>query len=182
MEVLIMDLIKKETEYNTYEIKITDEQNELLISMVPNGDLYMALSNGETLNEGFLNDYRWIDITKQNNEIYKAFDNLYYGLLNNRETNSSVFDEDDNIVWVSDDGIERLEDALIITQYEDYYHLLFVRNNEYDENYCKRKSSKKIVIRFSGSGSRYKESISSFMALYQELCNIKDVCLRRTKN
>ncbi len=174
-----MELKKTKTEYDTYDIRLSNGDNNLELSISPNGDLYMALGNNEELNEGYFNDYRWIDIPKEDYLVYNAFNNLY----NSVKDNLDLIDEDDNIVWTSDDGIEDMEDTMIIMQFPEYYHLLFIRNNSYGvECSYKHKSSKKIVIRFCTSGSRHKESISSFMNMYQELSCIKeDLVLKRSK-
>ena len=177
-----MELTKTKTEYDTYDIRLSNEDSELQISVALNGDLYMSLSNGETLNKGYFNDYRWIDITKDDFSVYNAFNNLYNDILDSKD-NTDIVDEDDNIVWTSDDGIEDEEDTMVIMQYPDSYHLIFIRNNNCGEECSyKHKSSKKIVIRFCSSGSRYKKCVSSFMNMYKELCDIKeDLVLKKIK-
>lgn len=173
----VMKCIKTLNDYNTYDIKLIEEKenapdNELSIQKSCNGDLYMSITNKVAL-DPLINEYRWIDIKKDDIDIYNIFDKLHNDILEKSELNKDILDEDNNIIWISDEGTKETEDRFIIFKYDDYYRLLFFRNNKHEEDCYRRKNSRSIVIRFSASGSRYKEFISSFMTMYRELIDIE---------
>ena len=168
-----MTIEKTINEFYTYNIKLIDQEKELLIYFAGNGDLYMSITNGERLEE-YANDYRFVDITKEDEELYQIFDNLYNSIKtkSNGEDNN-IISKNETISWISDEGKEEVEDSLNIFKYEDYYKLLFFRNNLHGEYPVRRKNSRKIDIRFSTSGSRYKDFVSYFIRMYDELQKIE---------
>jgi hypothetical protein len=172
-----MKLIRTLNNFNYYDIKLVEEKddekdNHLLIYLSYNEDLYMSISNNERLDSDE-DGYRWIDINKDDTDIYNIFDRLYNSVLEKSKLNKDILDEDNNIVWTSDEGRKEVEDSLIIFRYDDFYRLLFHRNNKHKEKCSRRKSSRSIDIRFSTSGSRYKEFVSSFLTMYRELNEIE---------
>ena len=169
----VMKIVKVLNEFNNYDIKLSEETSnrELSIMLIGNGDLYMSITNGYKLKEN-TDDQRWIRIKKQDTDIYNAFDNLYNS-IKEKDADKNIIDKNGNIIWVSDEGKEVIEDSMMIIKFRDYYSLIFYRNNKYDESCDKRKRSRNIDIRFSASDSRYKEYVSCFMNLYQELKSIE---------
>lgn len=167
-----MEITKIKNDFNTQNIKLKEDNTELTVFLSGNGDLYMSITNGERLEKMF-NDYRWIDIRQEDEDIYNVFDNLYENIIEKNVIENNIVDEDGNIIWTSDNGIKEQEDNIIIFKYDDYYRLEFVRNNMHDAYETKRKPSRRIEIRFAISGSRYKEYIGCFLNMYKELGNIE---------
>ena len=169
-----MKYIKTKNEHDTYDIELIDKDKKLSITLANDGDLYMSITNEKGLTS-YANDYRFIDIEKYNNEeIYNAFDNLYNDIILKSETiENDIVDNYKSITWFSDGEEKDLEDALIIYKKEDYYRLIFFRNNINENNYIKIKDSKSINIRFSTRESKNKEFLSSFINMYNELKDIE---------
>lgn len=169
-----MKIFKTVNAFNFCDIKLKEDEKELLISLSGNGDLYMSMTEGRRLSKTF-NDYIMFDINKKDEDIYNVFNNLYYGIMEkNGIHKTDLVDKDNNITWVSDEGRLEDEDSLTIIKYNDNYRLLFLRNNDNNRYDTRRKSSRKVDIRFSTSGSRYKDYTSFFMVLYSELHNIEE--------
>ena len=169
-----MKIFKTVNEFNFCDIKLKEDEKELLIYLAGNGDLYMSMTEGRRLSKMF-DDYIMFDIKKTDEDIYKVFDSLFTGVMEkNKVHETDLIDEHNNIVWVSDEGRLEDEDSLSIIKHHDYYRLLFLRNNSHDRYDTRRKSSRKVDIRFSNSGSRYKDYTSFFMVLYTELHNIQE--------
>ena len=161
-----MKIEKIKNDFNTYDIKLIDKEKELKIFFAQNYDLYMSASNGKRLNDTD-DDFISIDVCKRDEELYSIFDLFYKSIILKNENAIEKLENRKNIVWTSDDGVREAEDSIIIFKYDDYYKLLFFRNNRYDPAInARRKSSRNIDIRFSTSGSRNKEFISCFLDLY----------------
>ena len=75
-----MKILKTVNEFNYCDIKLKEDEKELLISLSGNGDLYMSMTEGRRLSKTF-NDYVMLDINKKDEDIYNVFDNLYYGIM-----------------------------------------------------------------------------------------------------
>ena len=94
-------------EQNLYDIRLTDEEQKgksLNILYGGNGDLYWLLrSNNE--NE---TSYENFSITKEDYDIYKLFDDLYYDIVNTQVFKPSIasIDEEDEL---TEEDIEELE-------------------------------------------------------------------------
>ena len=124
-----MKIIKTVNEFNYCDIKLKEDEKELLILLSNNGDLYMSMTEGRRLSKVF-NDYVMFDISKKDEDIYSVFDNLYYGIMERNENyRTDLVDKDNNIIWVSDEGRLEDEDSLTIIKSNDHYRLLFLRNN-----------------------------------------------------
>ncbi|MBQ9019175.1 MAG: hypothetical protein IJ097_02550 [Bacilli bacterium] len=160
-----MKFNKTKNEHNAYDVKLIEGEKELLITLDNNRDLYMSITNNKDLDKKY-NDYRSIYIRKEDDDIYDSFDLLYKCLMYTTPKDNKLINEKENsIIWVSDDGIEEEQDYIVITRYKDYYRLLFVRNNMYDNH----KQNKNIVIKFATSSSRYNECSSYFVDMYHTL-------------
>ena len=166
-----MKITKVENDLVTY-IELKEDLNKLTI-YPSNNDLYMSITDGRRL-EKYSDDFRFMDICKRDDDIYNAFNNLYNGImLKSKGTNTNLIGEDNSIVWISDGEKEESEDILMIFKQEDFYRLLFVRNNNHKERLKKRKSSQSIDIKFSTTDSRYKDFVGYFINVYNELQNIE---------
>ena len=142
-----MEITKTRDELGSNIVVLTEDTKKLTMYMAGNGDLYMEMTDGIRLNKD-LNDWRYLDIFK----------------------NPKLQDINNSIVWVSDDGLEKEEDRLIINDYGEIYRLSFIRNNPIEKT--KRKPSRSIVIRFATSGSRYSDSVPSVIDMYHKLIEI----------
>lgn len=169
-----MKLHKAVNEFNFCDIKLIEEEKELLIYLAGNNDLYMSMTEGRRLSR-LDDDTIVFDITKRDEEIYSVFDKLYNGIMDKSKIHETdIVDRYNNIEWISDEGREDEEDSLSIIKHNDYYRLLFIRNNQNNRFDTRRKSSRYIAIRFSTSGSRYKDYVGFFTTLYSELHNIQE--------
>lgn len=169
-----MKIYKTVNEFNYCDIKLKEDEKELSIFLAGNGDLYMSMTEKRRLGKMF-NDYIMFDIKKTDEDIYNVFDILYKSIMEkNEKYKTELIDKYNNIEWVSDEGRIDDEDSLTIIKHNNYYRLIFLRNNENNRHDTRRKNSREVVIRFSSSGSRYKDYVGYFMVLYSELHNIEE--------
>lgn len=186
----MLKIKKVMNEYNIYDIKIINDEQEFNIVFGGNGDLYFFTNKINFQDEHQVVNF---EITKENYELYSLFDILYHKIINcdiykideydlDRCTKEELeekqiwYDEwnqelrdhppynlihDGVISWCHDE--QRLEEANVLNIYkeEDRYRLEFIlRNTEF---------SPFIDIRFRNSGSRYEPFNMPFMELYQSL-------------
>ncbi len=163
-----MTIEKRLNGFNRYDIKLTNDSKELTIRYAGNDDLYLLAGNGQRLkqDEDFFIAFYFL---KEDETLYPIIDKLYKNI--NIIGNRDLIKPDGSIVWISDDGIEEFEDKLVLAKREEYYRLLFHRNNKMDPT--KRKSSRNIVVRISNSGNRYKDTANLFMDMYKDLEEIE---------
>ena len=176
---------KYENDMKSCNFEFVDDEKTLKIMFAPNLDLYMSLSNGQTLPND-ANVSLFFDITKENYEIFSLFDSLYKDIITGNvfpdsDLSTSDFtksyeysilvDQDSNINWISDDGPIDVEDIVTISKYDDdTYRLIFRRNDKpMDFGF---KSPRNIVVRFRNSGSRYNPFNCVFMRMFHKLQNI----------
>ena len=166
---------------NCYDYCLIDGNKEIYIFFAGTLDLYMLACIDKLLppNENITIDF---DITKENYDLYLAFDKLYNRIVNSQAySNPEIYlvgkneydrlvDENKNIVWISDNGPADIEDRLVISQEEDSYKLSFIRNDKpMDFGF---KSNSGIGIRFRNDGSRYNPFNCMFLELYENLQKI----------
>ena len=176
-----MEIQKVKNSERCYDIWIKKDNKQLKIMYCGNLDLYFSMSDGEMIPYK-QSVSKYFDITKENYQIYSAFDTLYNNIIAGKPFGKDsdntkyidrfqyykLVDEDKNITWVSDDGPEDIEDKVTISKLdEDTYRLLFNRN-ELDLS-DGIKSSTSISVRFRNSGSRYSPFNCAFMLMFQEL-------------
>lgn len=182
-----MEIQKVKNTEGSYDIWLKKDNKELKIMFAGNQDLYISLSNGDFIPQR-QNTSMYFDITKENYEIFSAFDKLYNNIINgnifDKDMHSkyrldylksydyhNIVDKEKNINWISDDGPEELEDRITISKSdEDTYRLTFFRNDK--ELDCGFKSNTSIFVRFRTSGSRYGFFYCPFMIMFQELQNL----------
>lgn len=181
-----MEIQKVKNDENSYDIWLKKDGKELKIMYGGTLDLYLSVSNGDFIseNENTIIDF---DITKENYQIFKAFDELYkniiagkpfgneatyeYGNYRDRWEYHLLVDKDKKITWISDDGPKELEDKFIFNKVDDdTYRFTFVRNNKPID--CGIKSSTSIFVRIRNSGSTYSPYNCAFMLMFQKLQNL----------
>ena len=178
--------IKREKNFsNVYDYTFSKDNSNLKISYGGNYDLYLALSDGEIVPEDE-NVVKTFNITKEDGQLYNAFDELYQNIINGNpfgEGNDSsgynyrdryeyqrLVDENGNIVWVSDDGPEDRVDRLVFSKEDDAYKLSFYRvDKELDSGF---KNPLGISVRICNSGSRYDPFNCAFMLMYEKIQEI----------
>lgn len=167
---------------NGYDIILKKDGKTLSIIFARVLDLYMILQDGKKIqrNESKTIDF---DIDIDDGEVYTLFDNLYTDIINgnimgDKPKNIKSIDNDliyrynllvdknNNINWVSDDGILEEEDMMRMSKNENSYRLSFIRNSK--RRSYGFKDPYGINIRFSNSGSRYSPFNIVFMRMYQE--------------
>lgn len=161
-----MKIAKEKNVFDTYTVKLKDEQKELAI-YIDKQDLYMAITDGTKL-EKWYDDCRWMDITKENKDALNIISNLYEELDKKKELTY----DDNGLLFISDDGNIETEDRVIVQNYGELYRLFFIRKNT-EEN-KKHKPSRSIVVKFATSGSRCPASIIDFVKMYQDLREIAE--------
>ena len=185
-----MEIIKYMNYLNCYYYKFKKNNKILNIFYAGNLDLYMSLRD-ENINNYDNNLELYFDITKENYQIYELFEQLYNYIIEGNPFAEYLYDDNDifdnidykkiyfykdlvnenkNIIWISDNGPRDAEDKLIIKKEEDYYRLIFVRNDKPLD--CGYKSPFGISIRFRNSGSYYAPYNCVFMNLYNKLNEI----------
>ena len=180
-----MKIEKMKNSMDCYNFCLINGNKELKIIFLSNLDLYMIISNGEKISPDKCYDIDF-DITKEDKEIFSIFDSIYneivscnifvdkklnYKNLKDSNEYKHLVDNNLNIKWISDNGIDELEDSLTISRLEDKgYRLIFHRNNSHLD--CGFKSNINISIRFSNSGSRYRPFNIPFMKMYHKLLQI----------
>ena len=180
--------IKRDKNFsNVYDYTFKIDNSELKISYSGNLDLYITLSEGELVpdNENVVKTFY---ITKENDQLYNAFDELYNNIIDgnpfgekkrkkseydyrDRYEYQRLVDENNNIVWVSDDGPEDRVDRLIFSKEEDgTYKLSFHRTDiELNSGF---KNPFGISVRICNSGSKYDPFNCAFMLMYQKIQEI----------
>ncbi len=184
-----MEIKKIKNYMNCYDYLFIDNNKTLKIFYAGNLDLYMTLSDGNIIDyEKDLNLY--FDITKENYNVFELFDETYNYILEGKPFADYSYDEFDsfsnfnykntyqyqnlinnnNIVWISDNGPRDCEDKLIINKYDDFYRLNFIRNDKpldfgFKSPFC-------ISVRFRNSGSFYAPFNCVFMNMYNKLNNL----------
>jgi len=162
-----------------YDYELIEDNKKLKIIYAGNLDLYYILQFDDEIPYGEKAS-KTFDITKDNYELYKLFDELYNNIINGmiwedekRIKQSSIYkdlvDKNKNICWISDEGQRELEDSLTISKEKDKIHLSFERNNQEDYPF---KSAFSIGIRICNSGSRYDRFNIPFMRMFQKLQTI----------
>ena len=174
--------IKRKENYvteGTYDFEFINDDIQLYIFFCNNLDLYMTLKCDKILEEDKYVSLDF-DITKENYEIFEAFDILYnkivYESLN--ENNhfitkyyKKLVDDDKRIVWISDDGPFESQDRLVISRNDEYtYRLTFIRTDVATPHESKNPFG--ISIRFRNSGSQYDPFNFYFMDMYNRLQDI----------
>ena len=178
-----MEIKKIKNYMNCYDYLFIDNNKTLKIFYAGNLDLYMTLSDGNIIDyEKDLNLY--FDITKENYSVFELFDQAYNYILEGKPFADYSHDDynykntyqyqnlidNNNIVWISDNGPRDVEDKLIISKYDDFYRLNFIRNDKpldfgFKSPFC-------IGIRFRNSGSFYAPFNCTFMNMYNKLNNL----------
>ena len=177
-----MEIIKEQNKQfnDLYDFKLVEGNKILHIAYSGALDSYWMMEDGRLfgVRENAEIDF---EITKEDYEIYRLFENLYnevitgrpYGMgegfKNTREYNKLV-DENNNITWISDNGYIDFEDRVVISKEEDKIKLKFIRNDlvdtyEFKSNWC-------ISIRFRNDGSKYGYFHTSFQNLYNKIQDI----------
>lgn len=169
-----------------YDIKLIDGSKNLTIMYGGNGDLYWSLVNDdwEVFYEGITDHF---DITKENYEVYKAFESLLLNIkaISMREelTNyNKLYDAKKNeVTWISDELAKEVANEVTISKQSEVIRLSFKTKPQtfgYDRNYFEFGM---ISIRFRNSGSRYRPFNLIFMNLFNELQNLTVNDLGSTK-
>ncbi len=169
-----------------YDIKLIDGSKNLTIMYGGNGDLYWSLVNDdwEVFYEGITDHF---DITKENYEVYKAFEALLLNIkaISMREelTNyNKLYDAKKNeVTWISDELAKEVANEVTISKQSEVIRLSFKTKPQtfgYDRNYFQFGM---ISIRFRNSGSRYRPFNLIFMNLFNELQNLTVNDLGSTK-
>ena len=174
--------IKKKKNYVTegvYDFELINDGKSVQIIYSNNLDLYMILECDEILEE---NKYKSIDfdITKENYEVFEAFDILYnkivYEILKENDriitrNYNKLVDDDKRIVWISDDGPFESQDRLVISKKDEHtYRLTFIRTDVVTPHEYKNRFG--ISIRFRNSGSQYDPLNFYFMDMYNQLQDV----------
>ena len=172
-----------------YDITLREDNKELKIIYGCDLDLYLTLSDGRLIPENE-STKKYFDITKENYQVYCAFDKLYKNIIkgnplgeetsyiykNYRYSNEySKLVNNNNIVWLSDEDIEEKADSLTITKKdEDTYRLLFTRSKEpLAEG---KKSSFNISVKIGNISSRYNPFNNAFMNMFNDLQDVNTEC------
>lgn len=166
-EVSKMEIIKQKNAYDTYTVKLKEDNKELVMYLAGTDDFFMAITDGTKLAKWY-DDCRWMDIREENKEVLNIIGNLYEKLGKNKELTY----EDNGLVFISDYGLEESEDRVILQNYGDLYRLFFIRKNT-EEN-KQHKSARNIIVRFATSGSRNPISVTDFIGTYHELEEIAE--------
>ena len=177
-----MKIFKTVNEFNFCDIKLKEDEKELLISLSGNGDLYMSMTEGRRLSRTF-DDYIMFDITKKDYDIFSLFDTMYNNIIkckildiesiktNYRYQYNKLVDDNKNINWISDEDLEEIGDSFKLSKLNnDEYRLTFYRNGKIPS--FGFKSPTHISVRIRNSGSRYDPFNCAFMQMYNELQNI----------
>lgn len=185
-----MEIQKVKNSEKTYDLWLKNNNKELKIMFGGNLDLYLSLSNGDFISEN-KNTCIDFDITKENYQIYSAFDEMYNNIINgtpfgkktdydkmnsfiDRFEYHKLVDKNKDIIWVSDDGPEEVEDRFKFSKIdEDTYRLFFYRNDKEPE--IGFKSNTSIVVRVRNSGSRYGYFNCPFMIMFNKLQELDPV-------
>ena len=177
-----MEIIREKNKYydDTYDYILIQDNKKLYIDHPGVGDTYWLMSDGTRI--GYKEEKEiTFEITKENEEVYSLFEDLYMEVVNGRPSGMDedfkdtyeyhiLVDEDKNINWISDNGPEEGEDRVTISKQDDKIVLKFVRNdiiNKYEF-----KSSEYISVRFRNDGSRYGFFHTSFQNLYNRIQGI----------
>ena len=169
-----------------YDIKLIDGSKNLTIMYGGNGDLYWSLVNDdwEVFYEGITDHF---DITKENYEVYKAFESLLLNIkaisMREEPTNyNKLYDAKKNeVTWISDELAKEVANEVTISKQSEVIRLSFKTKPQtfgYDRNYFEFGM---ISIRFRNSGSRYHPFNLIFMNLFNELQNLTVNDLGSTK-
>lgn len=186
----MLKITKEKNKMNSYDFKITSEDNTLGIMFGGNGDLYFYVKKTIMNQKQIIN----FEITKGNYILYKLFESLYNQIINcdiyrldeyeleffdeqeaeekramNQEWNeelkqSSVYKnlvKDGVISWRHDDQIYEQANILNIHKEDEKYRLEFVEQTQ--------EWSPFLDVRFRNSGSRYSPFNMAFMDFYREL-------------
>ena len=165
-----MEISRTMNTEGSFDYSFKEGKKTLKILYGGNLDLYFTLGNGESIPDDAEASIDF-DITKENYEIYKLFDDLYNEVINGQAFDpedevddefehsfqetyqySLLVDEDKTIHWISDDGPQELEDSVKFYKVDD-------------DTYS-------IIVRFSNSGSSYEPFNCAFMRMYQKLQNV----------
>ena len=161
----------------TYDIKLIDGSKKLTIMYGGNGDLYWSLVNDDwkVFYEGITDHF---DITKENYEVYKAFESLLLNIkaisMREEPTNyNKLYDaKKSEVTWISDELAKEVANEVTISKHDEVIRLSFKTKPQtfgYDRNYFEFGM---ISIRFRNSGSRYHPFNLIFMNLFNELQNL----------
>lgn len=182
-----MKIQKEKNTENCYDFRFREDNKELKIQFAGNLDLYLSMSNGDFIPEKEETNM-YFYITKENYQLYSAFDELYDDIISRRpfgkdtkynydlsfsdeERYKMLVDNNKNITWISDEGPIATEDRITISKYdEDTYRLHFMRPDKKSPN--EYKSSTNIIVRISNSGSRYNPFNCAFMLMYNKIQSI----------
>ena len=186
LEVIHMQVKLVKNDNLIYDIKLIDGSKNLTIMYGGNGDLYWSLVNDdwEVFYEGITDHF---DITKENYEVYKAFESLLLNIkaISMREelTNyNKLYDaKKSEVTWISDELAKEVANEVTISKHDGIIRLSFKTKPQtfgYDRNYFEFGM---ISIRFRNSGSRYRPFNLIFMNLFNELQNLTFNDLGSTK-
>ena len=173
-----MEIRKIPNEEDYYDIELIKDNKTLKMFFAGNLDLYISLENGKLIPQD-QNVTLTLDIDKEDNEIYYLFKKLYENIINANTSNGiwqtftyrKLVNENKNINWISDDGIEDAEDIMKISMVNEKINLSFVRRKKIIEN--KMKNPLGITVRIRNARSRYKPFNLLFMDLYNNLQKIE---------
>lgn len=182
-----MEVQKKLNWDKSYDFLLKKDNKTLEIMYGGTLDLYLSLNDG-TVIPYKSNKSIDFDITKENYEVFKLFDELYNNIIDGKPygkesecyDNNSVFgkrqhdmlvDENNNINWISDNGPSYIEDRFKFFKVDDdTYRFTFYRNDE--EMDFGHKSCIDISVRIRNSGSSYEPYNCAFMLMFQKLQKI----------
>ena len=182
-----MKIIKNDTQFGpTY---ILQDKNTLTISYAGNGDLYLSIYSKGAYDE------KTFVITKENYELYKLFEQLFYDIKNinifdNEEdiefekdkyrlyNYANYFelydDENEMITWYSDETAHEVANILKIKKSDDSFYIRFYIQShygKYDEDYH---TPNNIQVRVRNSGSRYNPFNTLFMKMYFNMSKLDE--------
>lgn len=160
-------------------VLISDSEPIRLIVKIEDNDLCFSITNGAFLCNDSEDDYRKLDISNQNTEIYKTIDELYESIISTKEEKKELVDNDNNVVLVDETEKNiKIGDRLVIFKYpnEDKYCMLFIRKNDYNQKIkeVKGKHNRSINVRIHINKSRYKNGVQNFIEMFKKLQNIDE--------
>ena len=135
----------------TYDFYLNKGDRTLQIMGDKDLNIYMILTNGKDIFP-VNNDIIYFDMTKDDDEIYNLFYELYQNILNtSREGNSSyTIDKDNNVYILSDKEVPEYANMMKLSMIGDTLLLTFYYNNKTDLDVSD------IIIRFSNTNDIFK--------------------------